>query len=126
MQRNNIGYHTRLRSDNTHKVVGGSFGGQIDMETINRLVSCSFSVVVKPSGRPVFVDKSGREVSLYISVDPDSTEVGKTAMKAYYAERDLREAKAQAQAEQEQSELEEALSGLSHEEILRRLKGTTA
>ena len=73
----NIGYHTRLYTDNTRKIVGGSFGGQIDAETVERLVNLHFEVFVKPSGRAVFVDQQGREVHLYLSVDPENTEKGK-------------------------------------------------
>lgn len=98
--RKNIGYHPRLDSDNRVKVVGGSFGGTIDMETVERLVKAHFTVIVKPSGRPVFVDKQGREVSLYISVDPAGTEAGRVALLDYWAERNrLEEAEREERAE---------------------------
>ena len=80
MTTKNIGYHTRLISDNTVKVVGGSFGGRFDIETANRLVKSHFSVAVKQSGRAVFVDKRGREVSLYFTVDAGETDAGKKAL----------------------------------------------
>ena len=53
---NNIGWHTRLYSDNKVKVSGGSFGGNIDQETVERLVKAWFTVNIKPSGAGVFVD----------------------------------------------------------------------
>lgn len=82
----NIGYHTRLDNANSCKVTGGSFGGAVDQETVERLVNHHFSVRIKPSGRAVFVDKQDREVSLYITVDPLSTEKGKQALKEHKTE----------------------------------------
>ena len=73
MKTKNIGYHTRLINNNASKVCGGSFGGALDLETANRLVNTHFNVIVKTSGTPVFVDREGREVSLYMSVDPSLT-----------------------------------------------------
>lgn len=81
-----IGYHTRLENANSCKVTGGSFGGAIDQETVERLVNVHFSVRIKPSGRAVFVDKQDREVSLYITVDPLSTEKGKQALRDWRTE----------------------------------------
>jgi hypothetical protein len=46
---------------------------------VDRLVNCHFSVFIKASGRPVFVDGQGREVSLYLSIDPGMT-VGREAI----------------------------------------------
>lgn len=120
----NIGYHTRLYSDNTHKVVGGSFGGEIDMETVNRLVKSHFSVLVKNSGTPVFVDREGREVTLYLSVDAGKSEKGVQAMKVWRAARAKQEAEAESRRTREQEEINELMEGLSHEDIVRRLRGT--
>jgi hypothetical protein len=77
--RKSICYTTRSDSNNSTKIVGGSFGGSIDQETVERLVNSQFSVMIKPSGRAVFVDDKGREVSLQITIDPMSTEKGKQA-----------------------------------------------
>jgi hypothetical protein len=118
----NIGYHTRLYSDNTRKVVGGSFGGSIDIETVNRLVKSHFSVVVKNSGTPVFVDKEGREVSLYLSVDAGKTEKGNLAMRAWLAEVAKQSVDEANRRERQQEEIDQLLEGLSHEEIVRRLR----
>lgn len=119
---NNIGYHTRLYSNPNTKVTGGSFGGSIDMETVNRLVS-SFKVVVKPSGTPVFVDKEGREVFVYISVDARSTEKGKAALREHSVMKEKLEVARQNNAEREEQEIEDLMSVLTHEEIVSRLKG---
>lgn len=120
MQSKNIGYHTRLYSDHNVKVVGGSFGGQVDQETIERLTRL-FTVVIKPSGTPVFVDREGREVRLYITVDPASTNIGKKAVLEYNEKRRAESAKALETAQEE--EINSLMQGMSHEEILRRLKG---
>lgn len=119
----NIGYHTRLYSNSAVKVCGGSFGGGLDSDTVERLVKSHFTVTIKPSGTPVFVDKEGREVYLYISVDARETEAGKAALKAYHE--DNRKAWAE-QEEQERlnaCEYGDLMDGLTHEEIIRRLKG---
>lgn len=113
-----IGYHTRLSSDNTTKVCGGSFGGMVDQETIERLVNVHFEVVIKPSGRAVFVDRQGREVSLYLSVDPDTTTKGKDARVAHSKIKQDEQEKEDQLAE----EIEDLLSTMSYEEILKKLK----
>lgn len=119
----NIGYHTRLYSDASQKITGGSFGGEFDLATIERLVNAHFNVIVKPSGFPVFVDKQGREVWLYVTVDPRSTSKGKAAWAGWR----LQQRHLEEQQEREQAslsaEIENLMDGLSHEEIVRRLKG---
>ena len=75
-----ISYHTRLFSDGT-KLTSGSFGGAIDQNTVERITRL-FSVIVKPSGTPVFVDNGGREVNLYFTIAPMDTIKGKAAIKA--------------------------------------------
>tara|TARA_R110000744_G_C19371770_1_gene563257 strand:+ start:84537 stop:84935 length:399 start_codon:yes stop_codon:yes gene_type:complete len=124
MKTNNIGYHTRLAGDDSVKVCGGSFGGSIDQDTVERLTRL-FTVKVKTSGRAVFVDRNGREVSLYISVDPEKTEVGKAAIAEYNKEKEKQEAARMAQEEKEQEELDTLLSGMSHAEIMAKLKALT-
>lgn len=119
MINNSIGYHTRLDSNNTVKVCGGSFGGTIDMLTVERLVNAHFSVVIKNSGRAVFVDKEGREVSVYITVDPLKTTRGVEAKREY----DKRRLQAQAEEDDKAEEVQSLLEGLTHEEAIRRLRG---
>ncbi len=115
----NIGYHTRLHGDHTVKVVGGTFSGTFSAETVDHLVNNHFEVYIYPSsGNPVFVDKEGRKVSLYISVDPLSTEKGKAAL-AEHNKMKLAEAK---QEREEDDEIERLLAGMSNEEALRRLR----
>lgn len=116
--RKNIGYHTRLDNNNTVKVCGGSFGGAFDWETVERLVKAHFTVVIQPSGRAVFVDREGRKVSLYVSVDPDLTQAGKLALAEDRKERD----KLQAIEDEKQAQIDELLSNLSPDEVIRRLK----
>jgi hypothetical protein len=117
-----IGYHTRLYENNNQKVCGGSFGGAIDTETIERLVNNHFSVIVKPSGTPVFVDRQGREVSLYLTVDVKNTEKGKIALKEWYAERERLQAIQEEKEKKELEEIDTLMDGLTHDEIIRRLK----
>lgn len=123
MTSRNIGYHTRLDADNSVRVVGGSFGGGFDLETANRLVKAHFSVAVKNSGRAVFVDRAGREVSLYFTVDAGQTDVGKQALAEWRRLRAQEEAANEALAEQQADELNQLMEGLSHEEIVKRLRG---
>lgn len=115
-----IGYHTRSYNNNSVKIVGGSFGGSIDMETVNRLVKSHFTVKVKPSGRAVFVDNKDREVSLYVSIDPSETDAGKLALTEYR--------KASAKFEQEEAEkrerIQEILDSMSADKALRLLSDT--
>lgn len=118
----NIGYHTRLYADNTVKLTGGSFGGRIDQETVERLTSL-FTVIVKPSGTCVFVDRNGREVRLYLSVDAGETRIGKEAKAAWYRERAKMQEKQERREQLEAEELDNLMSGLDHSEIVRRLRG---
>ena len=110
-----IGYHTRLYADNSKKIVGGSFGGSLDMETANRLVNNHFTVTVKTSGTPVFVDREGREVTLYISVDAGKTDKGMEALKLWRKEKERKDAEAEERNRVEQAEIEDLLKGLTHE-----------
>lgn len=113
----NIGYHTRLYENNTIKCVGGSFGGSLDLQTANRLVKAHFTVTVKPSGTPVFVDRDGREVSLYITVDPTMTDAGKQAVATYVQGKRSR----QEEETRKKDRIESLLDGMSLDEALRRL-----
>jgi len=116
---NNIGWHTRSYSDNKVKISGGSFGGKIDQETVERLVKAFFTVKIKPSGTGVFVDKAGREVMLYLTIDPLNTVVGKEQKRLH----DKEKVSFLKQEQEKEKEIDEILSGLSTDEILRRLKG---
>ena len=118
----NIGYHIRLYADNTVKVVGGCFGGDLSIETANRIARAMFTVTVLDSGTPVFVDKSGRQVRLYLSVDVKETEIGKKAIAEWReAKRKRDEAEGILAAERE-AEIEDLMRGLTHDEIIRKLK----
>lgn len=114
---NNICYHTRLYSDNTKKVVGGSFSGQFDWQTVNSLVNNYFDVVIKPSGAGIFVDKDGREVSLYFSVDPLKTVKGIDARRMD----NLRRSELATDQEVKERKVNELIANMSTDELLERL-----
>jgi hypothetical protein len=118
MGHKSIGYHTRLDGQNGVKLTGGSFGGSFDLETVNRLVKSFFTAKVTPSGRVVFVDKSGREVSLCFTVDAATTEAGKAAL----AEDRKRREALQKIEDQKEADIEELMNSMSSDEILERLK----
>ena len=117
-----VTYHTRLDGQDSVKVAGGSFGGEFDMDTANRLTKVWFTVTVKPSGRAVFVDREGREVNLYVRVEPADTEIGKPIVTAYKAEQAKIRRAEEAEEERKQAQIDNLLGGLSHDEILRRLQ----
>ncbi|MDX9668734.1 hypothetical protein [Pseudomonas sp. P8_250] len=119
MGHKSIGYHTRLDGNNTVKVTGGSFAGSFDTETVERMVKAFFTAKVTPSGRVVFVDKSGREVSLYFTVDAATTEAGKAAL----AEHRKKKEESQKIEDQKEADIEELMRSMSADEILQRLKG---
>lgn len=122
MTSKNIGWHTRSWTDGT-KIQGGSFGGDLSLETANRLIKYYFEVEITNTGTPVFVDKRGRRVWLYTSVDAASTEKGRAALRAWQALRNAADAANEALTEQQDAEIAELIGGLSHEEAVRRLKG---
>jgi hypothetical protein len=101
---------------------GGSFGGQLDAGTVERLVNAHFAVTVKPSGRACFVDRQGREVSLYVSVDAWETPPGKKALALWRANAARTEEVRAAAEEARCEELAEAMIGLPYCEILKRLR----
>lgn len=113
-----ISYHTRLDADNKVKVSGGTFGGTVDYETVNRLAKAFFTVSIKPSGRAVFVDKEGREVNLYIKVDAETTSIGIEAKRVWRAEGHRQDYEDRLLREEIHSEM----AKLTPEEVLRRLK----
>lgn len=120
MGHQSIGYHTRDGMNNTVKLTGGSFGGAIDMETVNRLVKSHFTVKVRNSGSPVFVDRQGREVSVYITIDPGNTDAGKAAL----AEDRRARAALQSVEDDKRRQVENLLDGMSADEALQRLGGS--
>ena len=124
MSSKNIGWHTRLYADNTKKITGGSFGGELSLDTVNRLVNYHCPrVVVKASGTPVFVDRNGREVTLYVTVDARETEMGKAAISEWLKDKETKEKLFSEQQEQQSREIELLMDQLSHEDIVKRLKG---
>jgi hypothetical protein len=116
-----ICYHVRLSGQNSTLLASGSFGGDISQDTVERLAKSHFTVKVLNSGRAVFADKAGKEVSLYLHVNPETTTIGKEAIRADRVRR-AEIAKAQDDLDESQeSGIKELMSSLSHDEIVRRL-----
>lgn len=123
----NIGFHTRLRSDPTQKVIGGSFGGDIDWTTVERFVKArQYDVRILPSGSATFVDRQGRDVCLYFTIDADRTERGKEVRRIWRMDQRRLEEQRELDEQRRKDELDQAMEGLSHEEIIKRLKGGAA
>lgn len=118
----NICFHTRLEGTD-QKTTGGTFGGSIDQETVERLAKAWFTVEVSATGRPVFIDRQGRKVSAYIYVDPADTEIGKKALSTWRSERNAKQRELEKQEAAQQAELDELMGGMTHEEIIRKLRG---
>lgn len=115
-------YHSRLFAHHPTKVVGGSITADSLDDAADYLVS-QHTVTVKPSGRAIFVDREGREVNLYLSIEPAETAKGQAALRADREERELAERiRAEHEAAQ-QLELAELLRAIDTEEAIRRLKG---
>lgn len=113
-----IGYHTRLWG-NGSKVEGGCFGGAFDLATVNRLVKAHFTVTVKPSGHAVFVDRKGREVSLYVRVDPETTDAGRAVL-VYYRKVEELTAKKE---EEKREHIQDLVDSMDSDEAIKRLTG---
>lgn len=113
----NIVYHTRKTGD--IKVTGGSFSGSFDWQTVNRLVTSQFDVVIKPSGSASFVDKEGREVSLYVTVDPLKTVKGIDARRVKNEQLAVERRKEEAK----EREVNELIASMTNDELLERLRG---
>ncbi len=120
-----VSYQTRLYGDDNYKVIGGSFDGAINLETVNQFVNSRFSIVVKKNGKPVFVDSKGREVTFYLSVDPSTSEKGAKAIKDSRAELAKQAKEAENRRKLEQDEIDKLLSCLSHDDIVRCLHKAT-
>lgn len=114
-----ICYHTRLDANGKRRIVGGSFAGGINQETVERMVNAWFKVDVTPSGRAVFVDGAGRRVNLYFNIDPESTERGKEALAEYHRQQEI----AQQTKRGKEEEVLRLLDGMTTDEALRRLRG---
>lgn len=129
MRRTSICYQTRLQHNDSVKVCSGTFGitspgKYFDSDTIERLLkNHGYGVTFNRSGTAIFTDDKERNVRLYILVDPLHTSIGQEAHKKYIAEKLRLEQEELERLEAQQEELDEAMSGLSHEEVIRRLKG---
>ena len=121
MKIENIVYHTRLYATG-EKVVGGSFSGSLDFDTVNRLVNSHFNVIIKTSGNPTFVDKDLREVNLYFNILPNMSEKGKTAIAKYNYDIRLREDKRKEKEDNRKEKIENLINNMSDDELLDRLQ----
>jgi hypothetical protein len=110
-------YYTRLHSNENIWFEGGPLG-DIDSATIDRLVEARFTVGISSTGQAVFVDRTGKDVALWITVAPEKTSQGKEAMELWRANKERREAEAARQRE----EITRTLNALTPDEALRRLK----
>jgi len=90
-------------------------------DTIERLVNNGYTVTIKPSGVPVFVDIKGREVMLYVTIDAGECSKGRAAIEKHSLEqRAAREARRE-KDEREQAAIESLMAGLTYDEIISRL-----
>lgn len=80
-------YHTR--DSKGIKLTGGMLHAENHDEAAER-ATLGLEVKISRSGRPMFCNKQGREVSLYLSVHPEHTAKGQKAIVEYRAERDRR------------------------------------
>ena len=87
-------------------------------EAVAALVA-QHNVILTSTGRPVFVDREGRRVSLYLRLDPAQTDKGQ---KAYAEQRRAAQAAAASQEFQE-AELRGLLQEMSTTEAIAALKG---
>lgn len=68
------------------KLIGGTFDGDLKPDTIQKLVTfLGLKAKIQPSTAITFIDKKERNVSLYVHVDPSSTDEGKHAWDSYHA-----------------------------------------
>lgn len=119
----NIGYQTRLDGADSTLLSSGSFGGSIDQSTVDRLVNNNFDVKVLNSGRPVLVDRQGRRVRLYLSVDPLRTEKGKAAYHWWLEHERTRRAAEADREEKLREELDAMVDQIGLATVLAKLKG---
>lgn len=96
------------------KLSGGSFSGELNQDTVDRLVAGRLSVVVSQSGDPFFINNKGRRVSLYIGISPAETTAGRLALADY---RDKEEARVKAERQRER-DLQALLDGMSTDEAI--------
>lgn len=112
-----IVYHTRGSMTGV-RITGGSFSGSFDIDTVNRLLRAhKYTAIVKPSGHTVFVDSAGREVSLYLFVDPAETGIGNEAIVNHRAEMN----RLQKLDEAKERRVNELIANMTTDELLERL-----
>jgi hypothetical protein len=117
------GFTYREYELNTGRLLAsGSFHGEVNPDTIEMMVN-RYDAEVTNSGDVHFVNRRGDKISLYIHVYPKNTKKGQNAYKSWRVEEEKGLAAEYAKIEKEKEAIEEAMRGLSNEEILVRLRG---
>jgi hypothetical protein len=105
------------------KLTGGMLHAKSHDEAAER-AQIGLTVQVKSGGRAYFADKTGREVSLYLSVHPEHTAKGKAALAAYWVEENKRRETERQKAEDLDQALQDAIDEAGGPEAaLAKLKG---
>jgi hypothetical protein len=104
-----ISYHTR-RDGTDEKITAGA------IHSMSALLN-DYTVIIQPSGRPVFMDDKGRKVNVYMRLDPEDHSGYSAAIKAYRRDQQI----AAQLAKDRQEQIDRLLADLSDEEILERL-----
>lgn len=73
--------HTR--GQNGEKYSGGTWYCDGDLNQAADQLTASHDIIVTNSGRVSFVDKNGRMISIYLTIDPAETEKGKRVLKEH-------------------------------------------
>jgi hypothetical protein len=104
-----ISYHTR-RDGTDEKITAGA------THSITALLA-DYIVIFQPSGRPVFMDDKGRKVNVYTRLNPEDHSEYPAALAAYRRDQQI----AAQLAKDRKEQITCLLSGMTDEEILKRL-----
>jgi cell wall assembly regulator SMI1 len=104
-----IHYHTR-RANTDEKITVGA------RDSMSALLN-DYTVIIQPSGRPVFMDDKGRHVNVYMRLNPEDHSEYPAAVKAYHRDQQI----AAQLAKDRKEQIDKLLNDLSDEEILERL-----
>lgn len=117
-------YHARLAENNTVKTVGGT----ITAETLDQAAEqiCAgkrgFTLRAKSGGRVTFVDSRGREVRVYLSIDPVVSPQGRAALAEFNAAEEKRRREVIAQEKEKQSKLEALIDSIGIDAAISKLQ----
>ena len=104
-----ITYHSRRDGTDEKITVGAS-------SSMTALLA-DYTVIIQPTGRPIFMDDKGRRVNVYTRVNPEDHPGYPEAMKAYRRDQQV----AAQLAKDRRVRIDCLLALLSDEEILERL-----